>query len=268
MVDISPSSEPTLAVAEADAVVRNSVIRALKDDFKLVITAPAGSGKIAQLMAVDLVIYDLTLGIRDLESLREKYPEMPIVVITAKWPTTVLDQAIELGKTDFITKPVDGKELKIRVNQCLRRWRFYKSDGEKQGEQTEMSPPSFAAGRKLAGSIEVLMPELHSPSGRMNAAAIAKFLDVPLSEVAAALHINYAALHKTPDSPSAQPTLVLFKHILVILTDMLGGRTIVRAWLNSPHPDLKNRTPISVMLDGHADAVLTILENALAGVHS
>jgi CheY-like chemotaxis protein len=269
MVDTHLTSERTLAVAETDAVVRDSVIRALKDDFKVVITASAGVGKTALLRrSVQLVIYDLKLGIRDLKSLRERYPEMPIMVITPKEPTAILNQALALGKTDFITKPVDSYELKLRVNQCLRKWHFYESHLTRQPEEIKTSAPDFIVAPKLSGSIAVPMPELHSPSGRLNAASIAKYLDVPLSEVAVALHINYTALHKTPDSQAAQPALTLFKRILVILTDMLGAQETVRAWLNSPHPDLGDRTPISVMLEGHADAVLTILENALVGVQS
>jgi hypothetical protein len=38
--------------------------------------------------------------------------------------------------------------------------------------------------------------------------------------------------------------------------------------LNSPHPDLGERTPLDVMLNGQADAVVTLLENAVAGLPS
>jgi hypothetical protein len=100
----------------------------------------------------------------------------------------------------------------------------------------------------------------------LNAAAIAKYLDVPLSDLALALRVNYTALHKTPDSYSVQQALAPLKQVLVILSQMLGPQTAVRAWLNSPHPDLGGRIPLSVMLEGHTDAVLTILENALAGI--
>lgn len=121
-------------------------------------------------------------------------------------------------------------------------------------------------GPKRTKPLEVSLLELHSPSGRLNASAFARYLDVSLSEIAAGLHVKCTALHKAADAPSVQPGLALFKRILVILTDMLGPKKIVRAWLNKPHPDLGHRSPISVMLDGHTDAVLTILENALAGV--
>lgn len=262
--------EPTtLAVAETDAVLRDFVVRALRNDFKVIITAARGSGKSAQLLSsAQLVIYDLKLGIHDLKRLRKDYPEMPIVLISSRVSTTALNEALELDRTDFITKPVDSKELRIRVNQCLRRWRFYASRVVKQSRAKETSLPSLTAGPRSSSLIEVPMPELHGPSGRLNAARIAKYLNVPLSEISTALHVNYTALHKTPDSPSVQSSLALFKRTLVILTEMLGEQKAVRSWLNSPHPDLGQRSPISVILDGHADAVLAILENALAGVSS
>jgi putative toxin-antitoxin system antitoxin component (TIGR02293 family) len=245
---MNSASALILALVETDAVVRNSVVEALRDDFEVVIVLPPGIGKTSVL--AELMIYDLKLGIRDLRILRKKYPEMPIVLTTQKASTT-LNEALELDKTDFITKPIDPKELRIRVNQCLRKW----LKSEKPGSRS-------------TNPLEVSLPELHSPSGRLNASAIARYLDVSLSDIAAALHVKYTALHKTTDAPSVQAGLALFKRILVILTDMLGTQKIVRAWLNSPHPGLGNRSPISVLLDGHADAVLTILENALHGVPS
>lgn len=263
------ASEPTVAVAETHAVLRDSVVRALRNDFKVIITAAHGSGKTAQLLnSVQLVIYDLKLGIHDLKRLRKKYPELPIVLISSSVSTTALNEALELDRTDFITKPVDSKELRIRVNQCLRKWRFYTSRVVKQSRTKETSVPSLTTEPRSPSLIEVPMPELHGPSGRLNAAMIAKYLNVPLSEMATALNVNYTALHKTPESPSVQSSLALFKRTLVILTEMLGEQKAVRAWLNSPHPDLGQRSPISVLLDGHADAVLTILENALVGVSS
>jgi uncharacterized protein (DUF2384 family) len=46
------------------------------------------------------------------------------------------------------------------------------------------------------------------------------------------------------------------------------NRRAARAWLNSPHPDLGEKTPLEVIMTGRADAVVTLLENAIAGVPS
>src|SRR5205809_6652098 len=152
------SSVPTLALAENDAVLRDSVVQALKDDFK-VVALPLGIGKTALL--ADLIIYDLKRGIRDLRSLRERYPQMPIVLIATKAATAMLNEALEVEKTDFITKPIDSNELKIRITQCLRKWRIFESHIVKQAKSEGMVPNRL--GR--ASSIGVPLPELHSASG-------------------------------------------------------------------------------------------------------
>lgn len=255
-VDSNPAGEPTLAIIGTDGATRNSITHALKSDFKLVIVGEKGTGKSAlvrhSIMTSVLIIYDLRRGIGELKDLRERYPETPMLV-TCKKPDKTLKQAIDLGITDFITGNLDRNELRLRVGRCFHDKRFPDSGLGLPHEHAQ-------------NLVDVSLKELHSPSGRLSSAAIAKYLDVPLSGIASALGVNYTALHKTPDSPSAQPRLATFKRILGILKDMLGAQETVRAWLNSPHPDLGNRTPISVMLEGHAEAVLTILENALAGV--
>jgi putative toxin-antitoxin system antitoxin component (TIGR02293 family) len=255
-VDNDLGAEPTLAIVGTDGAMRNSIAHALKNDFKLLIVGEKGTDKSALvrhlIMAPVLIIYDLGRGIGELKNLRERYPETPMLV-TCKKPDKTLKQAIDLGITDFITGNLDRNELRLRVGRCFHDRRSHDSGLGFAQEHTQ-------------NLVDVPLKELHSPSGRLNSAAIAKYLDVALSEVASALGVNYTALHKTPDSPSAQPRLATFKRILGILKDMLGPQATVRAWLNSPHPGLGNRTPISVMLEGHAEAVLTILENALAGV--
>lgn len=249
-IDSNPATEPTLAIVGTDGATRDSIVHALKNDFKVFLVGSGGIGKSA--LVANLVLYDLAGGIGDLKSLREQYPETPVLV-TCKRPDKTLKQAIDLGITDFITGTLDSNELRIRVHLCFRNWRLHEPEPDFVQERTQ-------------NPIDVPLKELHSPSGRLSSVAIAKYLDVPLSGVASALGVNYTALHKTPDSPSAQPRLATFKRILGILKDMLGPQETVRAWLNSPHPGLGDRTPISVMLEGHAEAVLTILENALAGV--
>lgn len=281
MVDINIAEEPTLAVAESDPTVRDSIAKALRVDFKSILVAPAGSGKSSLLLnqylarqPADLIIYDLKLGIGNLKSLRDQHPDVLVLVIAAQKPTATLSQALKLGVIDFVTEPVQPEELRIRVRRCLtfKKWPLPGPDTLAHGMPSAKLRGISASPRpghpEHPKGLAVSLQKLHSPSGRLNASAIAKLLDVPLSDMASALRINYTALHKTPDSQSVQKPLDSFKRILVILTDMLGKQETVRAWLNTSHPDLGRRTPISVMLEGHADAVLTILENALAGVPS
>jgi hypothetical protein len=117
--------------------------------------------------------------------------------------------------------------------------------------------------------LDVPLTELHNPaSGRIDASRVAEFLGVALPQVAAAVGAGYAAVHKTPDASSLQKGLGPIKRSLALLSGATRNRRDARAWLNSPHPDLGEKTPLEVMLNGHADAVVTLLENAIAGLPS
>jgi hypothetical protein len=121
----------------------------------------------------------------------------------------------------------------------------------------------------VTDTLKVTLPELHNTeTGRLDARRIAAYLNVPLSQVAAALGKKYQTVYKTPDAVGLQAELLPIKASLEILTYLIGDRSTVLAWLNSPHPDLGMRTAISLILDGHADAVRGMLSNALAGIPS
>jgi hypothetical protein len=118
-------------------------------------------------------------------------------------------------------------------------------------------------------ALVVPLAELHSQaSGRIDAGKIAAFLDVPLPRVAAALGVRYAAVHKTPDAPSLQQGLGPIKRSLALISRGTRSRREARIWLNSPHPDLGEKTPLEVILGGRADAIVALLENAIAGLPS
>ena len=124
-------------------------------------------------------------------------------------------------------------------------------------------PPTASASPLLS----VPLVELHNPdSGRIDASKVAAFLAVALPQVAAAVGANYAAVHKTPDAIGLQPGLGPIKRSLGLISRVTRNRREARAWLNSPHPDLEEQTPLEVILSGRADAVVTLLENAIAGL--
>jgi hypothetical protein len=114
--------------------------------------------------------------------------------------------------------------------------------------------------------LRIPLQELHDErSGRLDAAKFAEYLDRPLKQIAEAMGKNYSALHKTPAAPDVQPFLQSVKTSLVILEDVLSNRSAVLAWLNNPHPDLGERTPLDVILQGYPDAVKHMLQAAIVG---
>jgi Glycine zipper/Protein of unknown function (DUF2384) len=119
------------------------------------------------------------------------------------------------------------------------------------------------------GTLQVPLQELHDVrSGRLDAEKFAKYLDHPLTQIAEAMGKKYSAVHKTPAAPDVQPFLQSLKTSLVILEDVLGNRSAVLAWLNSPHPDLGQKTPLDVILEGHPNAVKNMLQAAIIGTPS
>ena len=262
----------TLGVTDTDKQVLKGLTRALEDEFKLQKFPSDLEPNDENLQLVDLIIYDLKTGksgFIQLKKFRQVEPTKPILLLVQMKSSPVLEEAMRLGAMDFIAKPFNKEELLLRIKRCLREFQFRMSSSS----QTPFVDPSGrvvghikSGAGKSGAAIEVPLSNLHSTTGQLDAVAIADYLSIPLAKLAAALGVNYTTLHKTPDSAAVQPSLAMAKRILVILSNMLGKRETVLAWLNSPHLDLGNRAPIQVILEGHISAVLAVLENALAGV--
>lgn len=87
-------------------------------------------------------------------------------------------------------------------------------------------------------------------------------------QLAGALDVPPATVHKTPSAPGLQKGLQPIKRTVDLLSRATRSPFDARAWLNNPHSDLGGRTPMDVILGGQADAVSTLLENAMAGIPS
>ena len=138
---------------------------------------------------------------------------------------------------------------------------------------TELQGRIFAVQEELqailrgTGGLQVILPELHDETtGRIDAQKVAHYMGVPLARLAEALQLNYKAIHRTPSAEAAQSPLKPVKRSLEILHEFFHKPETVRAWLNTPHPDLDGRSALEMILASNPIAVLRILENAAAGV--
>ena len=123
--------------------------------------------------------------------------------------------------------------------------------------------------RSLRGiaSVRVVLPQLHdAATGRVDAQKVADYLGVPLKRLTEGLGLNYKTVHRNPDAESFQEALRPVKRSLEILDEFFRKPELTRAWLHTPHPDLDGSTALETILENRAEAVCTILENALAGV--
>jgi len=73
---------------------------------------------------IDLVILDIMMpkmdGYQFTEELRSGNSHLPILMVTAKQLPDDRKQAYQVGTNDFMTKPVDGEELLLRIQNLLR----------------------------------------------------------------------------------------------------------------------------------------------------
>jgi DNA-binding response OmpR family regulator len=74
--------------------------------------------------AADLVVLDRMLPGRDgidvLSAIREKKPTLPVIMLTAKAEVVDRVEGLDLGATDYITKPFAFEELLARIRARLR----------------------------------------------------------------------------------------------------------------------------------------------------
>jgi len=66
-------------------------------------------------MAVDGILMDMQMPVMDgltmLKHVRERYPNIPVIAMSAELNKNKLIQAIELGANDYLLKPIDADLL-------------------------------------------------------------------------------------------------------------------------------------------------------------
>jgi hypothetical protein len=103
-----------------------------------------------------------------------------------------------------------------------------------------------------AQTIQVPAPELFNPqSGRLDAARIARELNVPVTTIAVAIGRKAPGVRKHPDSSSLQSELRRIYRIWVTLVDLFAGnKAVARQFLNAPNRALDLRAPIEFIETG------------------
>jgi DNA-binding NtrC family response regulator len=80
-------------------------------------------GEEFELMLSDLMMADLD-GIGLLERTKEKYPDMPVVMVTAVHDISVALTAIRNGAYDYLLKPFEREQLLATVSRALENRRL------------------------------------------------------------------------------------------------------------------------------------------------
>lgn len=119
---------PQIIVVEDDADVRELLRNFLSQAGYLVRTAEDGikALKLIEKVVPDLILLDLNLpnmkGEVVCREIKKDYPEIQVIMLTARGTTSDVVQGLSLGADDYITKPFDMDEVLARVKARLRNW--------------------------------------------------------------------------------------------------------------------------------------------------
>lgn len=113
---------------EDDQRIRGSVKLALEDEGWSVDEAETGEDAIVSFdrAPTDVVLIDIMLpGIDGFEVCRSirRQSDVPIIMVTARADTHDVVAGLEAGADDYMTKPLQPKELSARIRALLRRAR-------------------------------------------------------------------------------------------------------------------------------------------------
>lgn len=139
---VAPASARTsLLVIEDDENISSAIEEYFSRAGYTVNTASDGVAGVenASKHRPDVVVLDLMLpkmdGLAVCKELREKRPQMPIIMLTAKDDVVDKVLGLEMGADDYITKPFSLREVEARIKSVLRRARAAAS-----GDATDETP--------------------------------------------------------------------------------------------------------------------------------
>src|SRR5437667_5476145 len=136
----APTPRTSLLIIEDDDNISTAIEEYFSRAGYSVTTAPDGIAGIEAAVKnrPDVVVLDLMLpkmdGLAVCKELRQKHPQMPILMLTAKDDVVDKVLGLEMGADDYITKPFSLRELEARIKSVLRRTRAAVASGDGKDE--------------------------------------------------------------------------------------------------------------------------------------
>jgi CheY-like chemotaxis protein len=147
-----------------DSTSNSSVFRQLERQNYPVELATTGEQALQILAAnsYDLILLDISqMGLKVLEQLksREEWQQISVLIISAADETTLMMEAIALGATDYLTKPIPSTLLWAKVTACLEQTQLRQQLVHYEGIVAELQQYQQIAD-ELNQQIEALQLEL------------------------------------------------------------------------------------------------------------
>lgn len=127
---IMEGNEATILIVDDENGPRQALRMLLKEEFR-VLTASGVAAALALLEreAVDLIITDIRMpeqsGIDLLRQIRERFPEIEVIILTGYGQLDTAVQALDFGAFAYIEKPFDNDVMLARVRASLAKRREF-----------------------------------------------------------------------------------------------------------------------------------------------
>lgn len=118
-------AKPRILVADDESNARSALSQILSEEGYAIETAADGFKALARYEehGADIVLTDLKMpgmdGVELMAKLREKDPELPVVVMTAFGAVETAVAAMQAGAVSYLTKPVNADELLLVLQRAL-----------------------------------------------------------------------------------------------------------------------------------------------------
>ncbi len=125
------TTNTTIAIVDDDTISRQLVSNSLKKLGYKIQPFENGNTCIESMSdAINLVILDIMMpgktGIEILQELKNRYPHLPVIMLSAQNKIETALQSIKLGATDYLEKPVNIPKLELCVKNALENYHLHK----------------------------------------------------------------------------------------------------------------------------------------------
>ncbi len=132
-----------ILVIDDDAVAGEFLQEALlRDGYEVIASTSALEALTQDLSSYDLLMSDIRMpgmdGLQFLSEVQKKWPNLPVILMTAYGSLETTMEAISLGAWDYISKPFSPEDCRILVKKVLEVRELRKRRMDLQPESTEM----------------------------------------------------------------------------------------------------------------------------------
>lgn len=192
-----PSKKPTVLIVDDDDLVRETLRFVLEDVGYEVCSASQAIDALALLERepIDIVLSDIFMpgmnGFDLLKQIRQRAPQVPVILITGFGNVEMARQALQEGASDFITKPYNISEIPILIERNLTRHTIQSHQTRHMEKEVQQAYRSTLEALLAALDVRDTETEGHSERVAAYTMAIASRLKLDPSEVP---HIERGAL--------------------------------------------------------------------------